>query len=103
MNFGISKEDLKLLKSVFSEFAGINQAIIFGSRAMDNYKKGSDIDIAIKGEIDSEVLAKINYRLNEELPLPYFFDVVNYNKIKNKKLVEHIDKYGIIFFTGENS
>ena len=32
--------------------------------------------------------------LNEEYPLPYFFDVLNYDDIANDKLKEHIDTVG---------
>lgn len=102
MDFGISDNDLKLLTTILSEFPEVKQAVIFGSRAMGNYKKGSDIDIAVKGKIDPEILAKINYRLNEELPIPYNFDVADYERIKNKKLVKHIDEYGKVFFQRSN-
>ncbi len=28
---------------------------------------------------------------NEEYPIPYFFDILNYNTISNRNLKEHID------------
>ncbi|MDF0728261.1 hypothetical protein PY093_16470 [Cytobacillus sp. S13-E01] len=32
--------------------------------------------------------------LNEEYPLPYFFDILHYEEINNEKLIAHIDTVG---------
>jgi hypothetical protein len=32
--------------------------------------------------------------LNEEYPLPYFFDILHYEEINNENLKKHIDTYG---------
>ncbi len=54
---------------------------------MGNYKKGSDVDLTIVGEkIDRNILRNISDDLNEEYPLPYFFDVISYKDISNKEL-----------------
>lgn len=63
--------------------------LFFGSRAKGNYKKGSDIDIAIIGNE-----RKLSYQLNEEGNLPYFFDIINLEKITNKDLLVHINRVG---------
>ena len=94
MKFGFKNEDLKKMQTIFEQFPDIRSVIIFGSRAMGNYKKGSDIDLVLFGNIESSILNKVKFLLNEETPLPYFFDVVLYNEIKNKELKHHIDHYG---------
>ncbi|EXJ09015.1 hypothetical protein D791_04058 [Nitrincola nitratireducens] len=33
--------------------------------------------------------------LNEVLPLPYFFDVLNYNTLSDPELKAHIDRVGL--------
>ncbi|MEW6606109.1 MAG: hypothetical protein AB1414_01475 [bacterium] len=38
--------------------------------------------------------------LNEETPLPYFFDVVHYESINNPDLIEHINRMGKIIYKG---
>ena len=54
------------------------------------------MDIALKGEnIDLEIVSTISYKLNEETILPYKFDVLDYQKINNSKLTEHINRKGI--------
>lgn len=37
-----------------------------------------------------KVLNELSELLNEEYPLPYFFDIVHYEKITNKTLLDHI-------------
>ena len=37
------------INSIFAKYKQIDQVIVYGSRAKGNYKKGSDIDLVIKG------------------------------------------------------
>lgn len=100
MKFGLSAEDIQQISDIILCFPEVYQAIIFGSRAMGNYKNGSDVDIALKGKnISHEIITEIKYRLNEETPMPYFFDVVDYDELQNKELLIHIDQFGKIFFS----
>lgn len=102
LNLGISKKDLQYIIDTIKNFPEVKQAKIYGSRAMGNYKQGSDIDIAIIGEdIDFSVISKIHYLLEEESPMPYFFDITDYNNLSKPQLKQHIDQYGKIIFTVE--
>ena len=95
-NTGLRQPDLDIVLSVLGEFPNVKEAIIFGSRAKGNFKNGSDVDIALKGEnINLEIVSNISYRLNEETVLPYKFDVLDYQSINNSKLTEHINRIGI--------
>lgn len=64
---------------------GIEKAWLFGSRAMGNYKPGSDIDIAVMGTNISnhDILYAID-TLNEEEPIPFFIEIIDFNKIDNQ-------------------
>ena len=100
MTFGLKNEDIECIIKAVTRFPEIKQAIIFGSRAKDSYQKGSDIDLAIKGkEITYNIVNRINTILNEELPLPYFFDVLHYEEIGNENLTGHIDRVGKIIYS----
>ncbi|MBU3917095.1 nucleotidyltransferase domain-containing protein [bacterium] len=95
MRFGLTDSDIKVILSTVSQFPEIRQVVIFGSRAKGTHLKGSDIDLAIKGEdISNSTINRLSFLLNEELPLPYFFDVIHYEEIDNKDLKEHIDRVG---------
>ena len=98
MNFGLKKRDIDNLHNAFEQFDEIGQVIIFGSRAKGNSKPASDIDIAVKGSrIDSQIILRLKDML-DELPLPYFFDVVDYGTITNQNLKDHIDRVGKIIY-----
>lgn len=96
--YGLSLPDQEKIRGVLRSFPEVEEAVIFGSRALGNFKKGSDIDLALKGPIDPSLMARLRARLEEELPLPYFFDVVVYRDIASPDLKEHIDKYGLGFY-----
>ncbi len=93
--YGFIDKDLEYMIKVFSEHSDIEKVILFGSRAMGNYKKSSDVDIAIFSDSFSRRdLLRLSDELNEEYPLPYFFDIVDYKSISNQNLKKHIDEYG---------
>lgn len=93
---GLTQADIKRIAAAIKQFPEIDDAVIFGSRAKGTYKKASDVDLAIKGRaVTSETIKRLNFLLNEELPLPYFFDVVHYESLESQQLVEHIDRVGM--------
>ncbi|MBL4953476.1 nucleotidyltransferase domain-containing protein [Neobacillus sp. YIM B02564] len=97
--FGLLERDLEFLLKAFSSFKEVEKAVLFGSRAMGNYKKGSDVDIAIIGEdVTRKTLYGLYDLLNEEYPLPYFFDILIYDEISNPKLREHIESVGQVIY-----
>ncbi len=95
MDTGLTEADMNLNRAAIKQFPEIEAAVIFGSRAKGAHKKASDVDLAIKGRaVTSATIQRLNFLLNEELPLPYFFDVVHYEALENQLLVEHIDRVG---------
>ena len=93
--FGLLERDIEYIRLALSRFNEVENAVIFGSRAIGNYKKGSDVDISITGsQITQKTLCQLDDLLNEEYPLPYFFDLIYYDDIHNQNLKQHIDKYG---------
>jgi len=100
MNHGLLEKDILNIMSALKIFPEIEEAYIFGSRAIGNFKKGSDVDIAVKGKhITENTITRLKDILEEELPLPYFFDVVNYENIKNNDLITHIEQFGIKIYS----
>ncbi|MGD9994140.1 MAG: nucleotidyltransferase domain-containing protein [Salinivirgaceae bacterium] len=94
-SFGIADKSFRHLLEAIATYPEIEKAIIFGSRAMGNYKSGSDIDLAIFGErVCFETVARLHGKLNEGLPIPYFIDVVNFNTIELEGLKQHIINQG---------
>lgn len=100
MPFGLTNAQIKVVRSVFKRFPEIKKVMILGSRAMGNFKKGSDVDLAIMGNVKTEIVAEISMILNEETTLPYLFDVIHYESISNEELKRHVDEYGTVFYEG---
>ena len=97
--FGLHKEDMETLVSVIEKQPGVEEAFIFGSRAKGNYRKGSDVDIALKGKgISRDTASQISYLLNEETQMPYHFDVLASGLIRNTELTDHINRLGVMFY-----
>ena len=93
---GLSPKELEILQNVFKKFDDIKEVILFGSRALGTHKTASDIDLAIKGNVNINTLSKLKYTLEEDTNLPYFFDVVIYDNLENMELKKHIDDFGKI-------
>lgn len=99
VSFGLRKSDLEYIINTIKKFDEIEKAVIFGSRAMGNYKPGSDVDIAIYGEnITFDTISSLNAMLDEQGPLPYFFDIVDYTHLNHVELKKHIDSVGKVIF-----
>ena len=100
MRFGLEENDINIICSYLSKYSEIEKATIFGSRAKGNFKKGSDVDIALYGgKVTLDTVTSVNSALNEDSPLIYFFDVLSYENIESKELKEHIDRVGIEIYT----
>ena len=99
MNYGISQKSFNMIMETLKLYKEIEKVVIFGSRAMGNYKNGSDIDLAVFGkEVTDEIINRLSIRLNEELPIPYYFDILHYETLSNEELKEHIETLGKIFY-----
>lgn len=98
MKFGLNVSDIEKINTIFSKYSEIEKSIIYGSRAKGNYSFSSDIDLTLIG--DSLNLTK-QFEIENDLDdllLPYKIDLSILNKISNKKLVEHIERVGKVFY-----
>jgi len=92
-SFGLRPEALELIRGVFRRHPEVRRVEVFGSRAMGTFENQSDVDLAVWGDVDPHLLARIMGEL-DELPLPYLFDVKAYESIQHEPLKRHIDECG---------
>lgn len=93
---GIADEHWQKILSVFRKHSSITDVILYGSRAKGNFRNGSDIDIAIKGNhIEDHQLTQISMDY-DDLYLPWKMDVSVYSTLSNADLKDHIDRVGIV-------
>jgi predicted nucleotidyltransferase len=101
MQYGLSENMVSKIYTVLGQYPAVEKAVIYGSRAKGNFKPSSDIDIALKGNIDLKLLSRIILNL-DDLLLPYKFDLSIYNHIANQELLDHIDRVGKIIWDANN-
>ena len=96
--FGLPDKTLAVIRQILGSFPAVDKAILYGSRAMGNFKPGSDIDLTLVGDgLDSHILAEIAARL-EESPIPYLVDLCHWNGLNHALLREHIERVGVVFY-----
>ena len=93
----LQPEELTLLRRVFRRHPEIKAVKLFGSRAKGTHSPGSDVDLALWGEVDAVQAESIAAEL-DELPLPYQYDVQAFDLIKLGPLREHIERVGIAVY-----
>ena len=102
--FGLDVDTLRELRQAFAKFPRIEKALIYGSRAKGNYKKGSDIDITLVGK--NLTLENATYPLANDLDdlyLPYKFDISIFNQLDDSDFIDHILRVGKTFYQKENN
>ena len=92
MKFGLDEKVVKDIVSILEKYSEVDSACIFGSRARGDYRKGSDIDIALFGE---NLTFQINFEI-DDLYLPYKIDLINFNSLgEDDKIKDSILKEGV--------
>jgi len=97
---GLADSELEMLVNGLKKDERIKKAVVFGSRAKGNYRLYSDIDLAVFGDLPEFGAAEILREL-EELPLCQKIDVLDYARIRNVALKQHIDRVGITILDRE--
>jgi uncharacterized protein len=95
--FGLKDTQIEKMNACFALHSGIERVIVYGSRAMGNYRDGSDIDLTIEGLVDSQSMSRLETQL-DDLLLPYFIDLSLKHKITHTDLISHIDSMGKVFY-----
>ncbi len=94
----LKNNEIEQIVKVVFQYKEVEQAVLFGSRATGKSKPNSDIDICLKGQnVTYEIQGSISSQL-DDLPLPYFFDGLNFNTISSERLRTHISNLGIDLF-----
>lgn len=98
MNHGLSERTISLIRGVLRTFPQVEKAVIYGSRAKGNYKRGSDIDLTLfGGELTDRVQSRIYWAL-DDLLLPYKIDLSRFSDLRHPALIEHIQRVGLAIY-----
>ena len=72
----------------------IKKLILFGSRARGDFKRTSDIDLAVEGGNISAVAVQVD----EEVSILLKFDIINLDGRVQKELLESIRREGVLLY-----
>lgn len=96
--FGLNETTISSVTAVFSRYAEVESAVIYGSRAKGNYREGSDIDLTLTGpQLTYRIMTRIEDEI-DDLLLPYLFDLSILSHIENPNVVDHIRRVGKLFY-----
>jgi predicted nucleotidyltransferase len=99
MIYGLSDAQRQEIIQFIAAYPEVEEAILFGSRALGTYKPASDVDIALKGPgVTASLAARLKFDIEEDTYLPYFFDFVAYPTITREALKAHIDGKGVCIY-----
>ncbi len=97
-NFGLPQRSIDELHAVFARHNKVHKVVIYGSRAMGNYKQGSDIDLTLFGEgLEHQDLLNISSDLDDS-NIPYLVDLSIFDWLDHVKLKAHINREGKVFY-----
>lgn len=97
-DIGIGEKSITQMQSIFQSFPEVRKVILYGSRAIGNFKPYSDIDVTLVGNnLNLTIQQKIETLL-DDLLLPHKIDVSIYDQIQNKDLIDHISRVGKVFY-----
>ena len=95
---GLTNETVAQIRTAFSRFPEVEEAVLYGSRAKGNFKPGSDIDLTLSGnELNARVLGRIDDEL-DDLLLPYRFHLSILPRITHTGVIDHIRRVGVVFY-----
>lgn len=96
--FGLTESTIGKIAAVFSQHPEIEKAVLYGSRAKGNWRRGSDIDLTLMGDqLSYALLSRIEIQI-DDLLLPYSVDLSLFKHIDNPDLVDHIQRVGVVFY-----
>ena len=95
MDDGLKDKHRDALKSLLFSESKVKRVILFGSRAMGNFKPTSDVDLCLRGEaLKLEDLVRLSAKI-DDLPMAQRVDLVLYHTLESEELLKHIREFGV--------
>ena len=92
---GLPAADSAAVLALLKQQQGIDQVLLYGSRAMGRNHSGSDVDLCLVApSLQLEDLLLLGARL-DDLLLPWRFDLQLKHRIDHPGLLDHIERVGV--------
>jgi predicted nucleotidyltransferase len=93
---------LSAIQRVLARHPAVRAAVLFGSRAMGTARPGSDIDLALDGEVSVAELARIAADL-DGCDLAWEVDLVRLSALEDAEVRAHVARVGVTVFRAAES
>ena len=97
MKFGLDEPIVQSLATVFARYPTVEQVKLFGSRAMGNFRDGSDIDLAIIAPTMSDEQFAALWNEVDQLPIVFTIDLLHFDRSGNQALKASVLAQGVPF------
>ncbi len=98
LQFGLTHLTVQTLVHIFASHAKVQRALIYGSRAMGNFREGSDIDLALDAP-DLTYAEKLAIDLAiADTNIPYLVDLSVMHSLTQADLLDHIERVGRVLY-----
>ena len=95
---GLPESAIAAIQQVLAAHPEVEQAILYGSRALGRQRPASDIDLTLIGSgISATVMARIDADL-DDLLLPWVIDLSTFASISHPALLAHIERAGQVLY-----
>ena len=99
VSHGLPAAAVAKIQGILATFPAIEQATLYGSRALGRHRPGSDIDLTLAGDgLDARTLARLDGAL-DDLLLPWRFDLCLQSSLQSAELIDHIQRVGTLFYS----
>lgn len=88
------------LQTIFSKYKEIEKVLLFGSRAREDNKYNSDVDLCLFGKNMTHLIQAKVFMDIEEINTPLSFDILNFNELTKKELIDNIINEGVEIYNG---
>jgi predicted nucleotidyltransferase len=97
--FGLPEHAIQAIQQVLAAHPEVEQAIVYGSRALGRQRLASDIDLTLIGPaIGLSTLARIEVEL-DDLLLPWMIDLSRLADLSHPPLLAHIERVGQVLYS----
>jgi predicted nucleotidyltransferase len=95
---GLSEKTVTEIHRILRSYPQVSHAILYGSRAMGNFKNGSDIDLTLLGDhLTTKDLMNIANDLDDSF-IPHTIDLSIFAALDHNELRDHIERVGVLFY-----
>ena len=95
---GLPPAAIAAIQQVLEGHPGVEQAILYGSRALGRHRPASDIDLTLIGSgLSASTLSRIDSEL-DDLLLPWVIDLSRFDCLTHPALLAHIERVGQVLY-----